>query len=854
MEHWSKLARDIFEQKYAHTKRNGKKESWTDASKRVVDNVVGAAPALAAEAKNQILQAHVDRKIITGGRYLAAAGRDFHQVQNCFMLRAEDTSAGWADLMHKTTAALMSGGGIGSEYSDLRPRGAKLKTKGGVSSGPLALIHMVNEAGRHIRQGGERRSAIWAGLRWSHDDIFDFIEAKSWSEAQRKAKEDDPDFPLPLEGTNISVILDQAFFDAYNQGDAWAVAVYREAVKGMLQSGEPGFSIDYANPRESLRNAPVTADTRVLTPTGYVPVGCLVDKPVTVWTGTQWATDVVFKQTAADAALVRVTLTNGRSITCDPTHPFMVRRYKGSKAARRVILERVAAADLAEDDKIQSDLPQLAVEPGAPRDYGYGFALGDGSVQNGCGDISIHDEAKRQAYERAVRVLEAHSVATPDRAYFRCAVETKDEWLQEPLSPNFIAGWFDADGCWTRGLLRISSTEPQRLHKLQESLDLLGIKSVVRPDGVGAYRGTQCYTLGVLASSLLRFQAIIPTERVCIDLDPEYVPYRESEIRVSSVEVLDWRAPVYCADVRVPEHSFMAEGVVISNCTEAVSEDDSDVCNLGSVNMARVKDYDDFVQAVRACTVLLLAGTLYSHVPYPKVAEVRDRNRRLGVGLMGIHEWLITRGLPYGEHPELSRWLDAYRTVSAETAESTARAWGIPVPVACRAIAPTGSIAIIGETTSGIEPVYSVAYKRRYYNADGKLSYQYVVDPTAKRLIESGVEPGTIEDAYTLAADPERRVAFQAYVQGYVDQAIASTVNLPAYGSEHNPRGGESKFGAMLYKYLPKLRGITCYPDGSRGRQPLTPVKYETAMRHVGEVFVESTDVCDLTSGGSCGS
>jgi len=58
----------------------------------------------------------------------------------------------------------------------------------------------------------------------------------------------------------------------------------------------------------------------------------------------------------------------------------------------------------------------------------------------------------------------------------------------------------------------------------------------------------------------------------------------------------------------------------------------------------------------------------------------------------------------------------------------------------------------------------------------------------------------------------------------------------------------------MLMKYLPKLRGVTVYPDGARGGQPLTPVKYSTAVNHVGEVFMEQADVCDISKGGSCGS
>ena len=83
---------------------------------------------------------------------------------------------------------------------------------------------------------------------------------------------------------------------------------------------------------------------------------------------------------------------------------------------------------------------------------------------------------------------------------------------------------------------------------------------------------------------------------------------------------------------------------------------------------------------------------------------------------------------------------------------------------------------------------------------------------------------------------------------------IVSTINMPSWGSETNNPRAVKKFGEMLVQYLPKLRGITCYPDGARGGQPLSPVKYETAQKHVGQIFVEGVDVCDRFKAGSCGS
>ena len=174
-------------------------------------------------------------------------------------------------------------------------------------------------------------------------------------------------------------------------------------------------------------------------------------------------------------------------------------------------------------------------------------------------------------------------------------------------------------------------------------------------------------------------------------------------------------------------------------------------------------------------------------------------------------------------------------------------------PKKTRAIAPTGTIGIVAETTTGIEPIFCVAYKRRYLKHK-TWHYQYVIDPTAKRLIQNGVHPDTIEDAYDLSRDIERRVNFQHWIQQSVDHGISSTINLPHWGSEENNNGTVQEFGEMLIKYLPGLRGITCYPDGARDGQPLVPVSYQEAMLHTGEELLEiTTDVCELNKGGSCG-
>lgn len=539
----SNFAQTVLDHKYAHTKEDGTKETWEDIAYRVASNVVGPYYPNDVEDVAELIRS---RKLMPGGRYLYATGQKFHQTQNCLLLTVEDSREGWADLMQRVTSGLMTGAGIGVVYSKLRERGAKVKGMGGESTGPTALMQMVNETGRHIMQGGSRRSAIWAGLHWNHPDVWEFIKLKDWTDEQKAMKEKDFNAPAPMDGTNISVILDDQFFFAYEHPNHemhdWARHVYWGVIEKMMSTGEPGFSVDTgANAGEHLRNA----------------------------------------------------------------------------------------------------------------------------------------------------------------------------------------------------------------------------------------------------------------------------------------------------------------------CTEVTSSDDDDICNLGSLNLAQFDSIEEFESAVELGTKFLLCGTLYSKVPYEGVARTREKNRRLGLGLMGMHEWLLVRGKPYAPDDELERWLEKYAE-STDIAARLADELGVSRPVKTRAIAPTGTISIIAETTSGIEPLFTVAFKRRYLKGT-TWHFQYVVDNTARRLVEErGVDPESIEDAYELSKDVSRRIEFQAWVQRFVDHGISSTINLPEWGSEYNNEFLIEDFGTTLMSYLPHLRGITTYPDGSRGGQPLTKAGYREASEWEGVEYEEFSNEHACVSG-ACG-
>jgi len=536
------ISETIFRQKYALTPN----ETWAERTRTIVDYVCGTAggtlsPLMSKEELRDLEHFIKEFMFLPGGRYIYYAGRGAWFFNNCYIFKSqEDTREDWAKLGYDVMSALMTGGGIGNDYSVYRGEGHVLSRTGGISSGPLPLMYSMNEIGRNVMQGGSRRSALYASLDWDHDDVEKFLVTKNWHDTTlpgtnttlAQAKEIDFNFPAPLDMTNISVNYDTVWHkDLSDEFSGKANAVFERNVRQAMMTGEPGFSFNmYDNEGETGRNA----------------------------------------------------------------------------------------------------------------------------------------------------------------------------------------------------------------------------------------------------------------------------------------------------------------------CTD-----------LGSVNMARIDDLETFERVCTLASKFLVCGTIRGHLPTEEIHKVREKNRRLGLGLTGMHEWLLKRSLPYSSSPELAMWLQIYQDYSEKGANEHCDRFYLNRPIAYRAIAPAGTISLLaGATTSGIEPLYAVSYKRRYLSNGTDWNYSYVVDTAAKRIIEeTGCDPNRIETAVDLAADPERRIAFQAFVQKYVDMGISSTLNLPAWGNEHNNEDKVEDMAKIIYKYSDQLRGLTFYPDGSRGGQPITSVPYEEAVNNEGVVYNEH----ESCKGGICG-
>ena len=186
---------------------------------------------------------------LPAGRILRNLGKLKPSTSNCNFLPIDDSIESIGETLKNYLVISSYGGGNGINFSNLRPKGAPLKTKGGTSSGMVSFIEVFNDAGKRIETGGQRRAAGIALCSVSHPEIEDFINAK--------VKHD------RLTQFNISVIVDDEFLDAVEGNSDWdlkfAGRVYKTIkarkiwdmiLNNMLEHSEPGL-INWNNLRKN---------------------------------------------------------------------------------------------------------------------------------------------------------------------------------------------------------------------------------------------------------------------------------------------------------------------------------------------------------------------------------------------------------------------------------------------------------------------------------------------------------------------------------------------------------------------------------------------------------------------------
>jgi len=286
-------------------------------------------------------------------------------------------------------------------------------------------------------------------------------------------------------------------------------------------------------------------------------------------------------------------------------------------------------------------------------------------------------------------------------------------------------------------------------------------------------------------------------------------------------------------------------------------------CNLGSINLSKMVaykdgqpyiDYDKLSQTVKLAVRFLDNVIEVNQFPLPEIAKMTKTTRKIGLGVMGFADMLIRLGIPYDSEQGLVMAEESAHFISEEADKASielAQERGVfpafqgsiyDMPDGPRfrnasrtTIAPTGSLSIIANCSSGIEPLFALSYVRHilegeefievnpYFEEAAKKGGFYSPDlmkqlAEGKRLKDIEEVPEEIKRLFVTAHDisPEWHVKMQAAFQKFTDSAVSKTVNFPHEATPEDV--------ANVYKmaYQEGLKGITIYRDRSRDSQVLT--------------------------------
>ena len=484
-----------------------------------------------------------DFGFLPAGRILSGAGTGRNvTLFNCFVLGAiEDDLTGIFESVKEAALTMQAGGGIGHDFSTLRPNGALVKSIGADASGPVSFMDVWDAMCRTIMSAGQRRGAMMATLRCDHPDIEAFVAAKS--------------DPKRLRNFNLSVLVTDAFMDAVDRDAEWpltfggvvyktvqARALWDQIMRATYDFAEPGvIFIDRVNAVNNLAycetisatNPCVTADTWVHTSEGPRQVADLVGKPfVARFDGEDYASGSDGFFATGSKPVLRLETEEGHSLrlTVDHRVERVVRMTRWSTD-----MEWIAAGDLK-----TGDLIRLCDHGGAPcwpgplsfeEGYLLGLLVGDGTLKSDKAVLSVWrpaaavgdptssatqgpDAVMAEAL-RAAKTLPHRtdfsgwsevagrsefrlSLAALQRLAFdvgmtpgRKAVTAAMERASSAFYRGFLRGFFDADGSvqgsQSKGVsVRLAQSDRTRLEAVQRMLLRLGVASSIydrRPAG-----------------------------------------------------------------------------------------------------------------------------------------------------------------------------------------------------------------------------------------------------------------------------------------------------------------------------------------------------------------------------------
>lgn len=803
-----------------------------------------------------------DRIFMPNSPTLMNAGTEMESLAACFLVDMEDSMDGIMTTLHDSAKIFASGGGVGVPFSKLRANGDLISTTKGTSTGPVSFAHMFDAMVDTVKQGGRRRGAMMATLSVDHPDVLEFIEIK-----RNKTR---------LNNMNLSVMLTDEFMNAVqNNEEFWAKdpktkekrgfnllnettgsirakELLGTIANGAWADGEPGaYFIDNAHKANPF---PYEIEhLRLLGPNPCLAAGTLIydgDRLRKIEDGdgklyTAWSNGIKH--------IVKLTLSNGRQLRCTPDHKILT--TNGFVSANDTLGLRIIEHSESEPHIVSTHNREIVAK---------GFLFGDGFTSaNGRGiSVKINKSKEKEAFELLKEYglkEEKHGSLYANRTSIDVYPHngTKEKRLPEEIVLNdrdtiaaFLCGLYEANGSVVGTLYKrvtYKTISKGLAQDIQNLLSLLGIRSYITTNQAknvrftnGVYQCRESYDLSIgeerslsIFESQIGFLSNHKSSKLKNRIRAKYsspnFPTVVSIVYDGEEEVWDFKMRT-----GLPQNS--ANGIIVHNCGEATLRS-HESCVLGSLNLSKfVKDGEfDYVllQKYVELAVRFLDNVIdVSRPALEKIRKETQYTRKIGLGVMGLHDCLLMMGLPYsisknsktkefieklfssieyfadeasiilaierGEYPAFSLSLDAINGSHLKRNSCLT------------SIAPTGTIARICDASFGIEPVSF--YKTKHNLVD--IQYEEV-HPLAKEYFDRGQElPLFFETAADIS--PEDHIEMQAIVQKYTDQACSKTILLP----KSFPK--ENMVDLFIKAWKKGLKGFTVYRDGSRDKQPIS--------------------------------
>lgn len=901
------IVQDVWREKYAYQGE----ETYADTCKRVI----GALCIHETQAFTQsALDAMVAREIIPAGRILAGAGTGKRVTWiNCFVgpdiqdsmaTEPAEPGCGIMDSLTVSATTQQMGGGIGNDFSTLRPRGAIVKRTQSVSSGVLPFMDMWDAMCATIKSSGSRRGAMMGTLACWHPDIEEFIEAK-----KRTGR---------LTNFNVSVLVTDEFMKAVDEDASWDLHFSVPKAGGPAASDVPvvGDSQPYAV------FTPATGQTRYIYKT--IRARELWDKIIEA-TYIYAEPGVIF----IDRINALNNLAYCEHIHCvNPCFPgetlvwtaYGPQRFDAlAKSGKKVpVLTQLEDGSLAYRDMTRprrtrrdAGLVEIALESHSYRGKwtktklrctpNHELFLVDGTrrradqLQSGDRIASVYRRkanSTRVALRGSHEFVHEHWVACeyqngrrPD--YPLEHAHHKDDNKDNNRPENLMI----LPGPEHNALNMRGDLNPMRRFPEKNPFSKPGFSA---GENNGRYRDD----IDDAAVAAMR-ESGMTIEAIAAKLECSFWTVRKRlglrNHRVVSVRKLQTRADVYCGTVKATGRFFVltgeGEGVLVSNCGEQALPPNGD-CDLGHVNLAvMVKgpfhptaQFDGGKLERAAAIMVRLLDNVLDLTQWPTEEQRLEAasKRRIGLGFTGLGSALQQLGIPYGSDEaviftrEVSHRLAmaAYRA-SVDLAkergafplfdveqfcarpfvkklpaglQDNIRMWGIRNGVLL-SIAPTGTTSIVaGNISSGIEPVFSHRYRRKVRGGFGELTEEYLVYDYGylKYCRVKGADPEKAETAHGSILPEGFVTADQLTVEEHLRMAAAAQewVDSAISKTINCPTSMSlEEFKAVYVRaYELGMKGCTTYrPDPRSGRGSIL----EVASEEVTAVEVTAVEVTD---------